>query len=249
MRIVFAMGYPPFSWVDDLGQPEGILVEAMAQILHEQLGVPVQLKVYPWKRAQQMVEFGEADAFITVPTVERSRYTEIVQPPILPTEFKIFVSAKNPKRSLIEGASDLEDLKKIQHLSTGYLTGSGWHIEHLSDFPAVMTAAKLSEILKMVDAQRLDIYIDSAVVVDYHLKEYGLTGKVIAVGNVMDAPTWNLCIGKNSKYAAYTEAIATQIKKLSENGTLARITKTITAKYNSTYPNNDSKFSKIEEQQ
>ncbi len=243
------MGYPPFSWVDDLGQPEGILVDAMEQILHEKLGIPVQLKVYPWKRAQQMVEFGEADAFITVPTVERSRYTEIVEPPILPTEFKIFVSANNPKRSLIERAGDLEDLKKIQHLSTGYLTGSGWHIEHLSDFPAVMTAAKLSEILKMVDAQRLDIYVDSAVVVDYHLKEYGLTGKVIAVGHIMDAPTWNLCIGKNSKYAAYTDAIAVEIKKLAESGELMKITKPITAKYNDTNSNKDPKVSKFEEQQ
>lgn len=249
MRIVFAMGYPPFSWGDDLGQPEGILVEAMEEILQERLGIPVQLKVYPWKRAQQMVEFGEADAFITVPTVERGRYTEIIEPPILPTEFKIFVSEKNPKRSLIEGASGLEDLKKIEHLSTGYLTGSGWHIEHLSDFPAVMTAAKLSEILKMVDAQRLDIYIDSAVVVDYHLKEYGLTGKVIAVGHVMDAPTWNLCIGEKSKYAPYTQAIAVEIKRLSESGDLNKITKRITAKYNGTNPHEDSKVSQIEEQQ
>lgn len=231
MRIVFALGYPPFSWLDDMGQSEGILVDAAEQILHQRLGIPVELKIYPWKRAQQMVEFGEADAFITVPTTDRSKYTTIIQPPILPTEFRIFISATNPKRPEIEQAKTLAELKRIANISTGYLTGSGWHIEHLQEFPTVVTAAKLSEVLKMVEAQRLDIYIDSSQIVEYHLKVYGLKDKIISVGNVMDAPTWNLCIGKKSKYSAYAKRIATEIQKMFVNGEIVQITKSITVKY------------------
>lgn len=224
MNIVFAAGYAPFSWLDENGKPQGILIETTERVLRDQIKLPVSVQVYPWKRAQQMVASGEADAFVTVPTLERSQYTVITDPALLKTEFKIFIAADNPKRSTILEAKGLAGLQKITNLSTGYLTGSGWHIEKLAGFPNIVTAAKLSEILKMVEAKRLDIYIDSSVIVDYHLMDYGLIGKVVPIGKAMDAPEWHLCIGNKSPYAAFSKFIETEIQKLAKTGQLERVT-------------------------
>lgn len=220
MVIVFAAGYPPYSEDTENGEAQGILIEMAKEVLQKKLYIPLELKIYPWKRSQEMVRQGLADAFITVPTIERSIYTEIVKTPILVTEFAIFIGANNPKIKSIELAKNLDELRVLPNISTGYLIGSGWHIEKLFGFQSITSAAKLSQILKMVDDQRLDIYIDNSLVVNYHLHLLKLNDRIVKLPNIMDKPTWNLCIGKKSFYANLVGTIESEIKKLSENGEL-----------------------------
>jgi polar amino acid transport system substrate-binding protein len=63
--IIVAEQFPPFEYLDSDGVPAGINVEIIKHIFTE-LGVPYEIRFYPWARAWVMVENGAADAILSV---------------------------------------------------------------------------------------------------------------------------------------------------------------------------------------
>lgn len=223
MNIVFAAGYPPYSSWDENGNPKGVLIELAKEVFEKKLNLPILPKVYPWKRAQKMVKDGMADAFITVPTDERKTYTHVIEPFFLPTEFKIFISRQNSKKNLILQAKNLKEVKEIQNITSGYLIGSGWHLANLQGFSQIKKVASVFQILKMVESQRIDIYIDNPHIVRFHLKKYNMQDSIIELPVSMDNPTWNICIGKKSGYAKNIHYLSEKLRLLEKDGSMARM--------------------------
>lgn len=56
---------PPYEYLDHDGKPAGINVELIDRLFTE-LGVPYEIRFYPWARAWLMVENGAADAVLSV---------------------------------------------------------------------------------------------------------------------------------------------------------------------------------------
>ncbi len=56
---------PPYEYLDDNGKPAGINVELIDRFFTE-LGVPYEIRLYPWARAWLMVENGAADAVLSI---------------------------------------------------------------------------------------------------------------------------------------------------------------------------------------
>ncbi len=54
----------PYEYLDEYGKPAGINVEVLDRIFTE-LGVPYEIRFYPWARAWLMVENGAADAVLS----------------------------------------------------------------------------------------------------------------------------------------------------------------------------------------
>ena len=71
MRLVFANELVPLSFEKD-GRITGILVDIAREVFVTRLGQKVALEIYPWERAQHMVEAGSADGFITIITLNRA---------------------------------------------------------------------------------------------------------------------------------------------------------------------------------
>ncbi len=72
--MTYAMEAPPFCWEEN-GVAKGILVDIVNQVLNKRMGIKVNHIMYPWFRAQKMVNDGEADAFLTFPAPHRMNYT------------------------------------------------------------------------------------------------------------------------------------------------------------------------------
>jgi len=95
---------PPFEYLDANGKPAGINVEVIERVFAE-LGVPFEIRFYPWARAWLMVENGAADAVLSVSynkerepflyfTEEQKRFKETRQIPpdfLWLTEYVFFV--------------------------------------------------------------------------------------------------------------------------------------------------------------
>lgn len=57
--IGFDAGYPPFSYLNDAGEPAGIYTEILTQAFESVEGYDVEVRGYPWKRLMKLVEDGK----------------------------------------------------------------------------------------------------------------------------------------------------------------------------------------------
>ena len=122
----------PFVWADDEsywpaiyrgkdGKPAGIFNDILTEAF-ARLHIPLQKSVYPWKRAQRMVEEGEADGMVTVYTKERRKFA-VATRPIWEIGETLFFRRDNPKACRMLGVHSFDDLKGLTLVDT---QGSGW---------------------------------------------------------------------------------------------------------------------------
>lgn len=71
---------PPFEFVNAKGQADGIAVNKVKSVL-DAMKEPYEIQVMPWKRAQSLVEQGQADAFFSgVKSADRDKYAVLSNP-------------------------------------------------------------------------------------------------------------------------------------------------------------------------
>ncbi len=80
LKIVYFNDFAPFSFGDS-AQVQGIYPDLLTEVLANSLSIPVNHAAYPWSRAQQLVQSGEADAFFTTPTDARKAYATFAGDP------------------------------------------------------------------------------------------------------------------------------------------------------------------------
>ena len=154
---------------NDRGNPQGISVDSLDAVA-ERAGLVIRREVWPWQRAQAMVEQGSADLFVTVPTDEREAYALFGNQPLFHADTVVLYGKSGAQAARIAAARTLDDLKGI--IFVAYL-GSGWTTEALAgqqvtwvnDRPTVMAMlaaghadATLSDSLlshSIVDAEGL----------------------------------------------------------------------------------------------
>lgn len=221
MLIVYFEDYEPFSWRDEQGMMRGVLVDLLGEVLQLKMGVPVKHKGYPWLRAQEMVRFNEADAFCTVPTEARRAYTVISTEPVLVNKVSVFTWRGHPRMEAIRTAKTVADLKEFTH---GQYRGSGWAQENLKGMK-VFWAPGLREVLEMLAARRVDVVVESSLVMRYHIGARGLGEKVIEMPHLMDSNAFHLCIGKASIYKLHMSEFDKAMKALRETPDFEHILK------------------------
>ena len=111
----------------DRGNLQGISVESLDAVA-ERAGLVIRREVWPWQRAQAMVEQGVADLFVTVPTAERTAYAVFGSQPLFHADTVVLYGKSGPQAARIAAARTLDDLKGI--IFVAYL-GSGWTAEAL----------------------------------------------------------------------------------------------------------------------
>lgn len=154
----------PFRWADDenyrpliyrdaSGHPAGIFNDLMSE-LFRRLNVPLECRLYPWRRAQKLVREGRADGMITILTEERKKFLEASKPLITVNE-RVFTSRRNPRLQQILAVKSLDDLRKFTLVET---SGSGWSKEHLEGMKVIWVTTAASA-LNMIATGRADIYL------------------------------------------------------------------------------------------
>ena len=218
MNIVYFNNFPSFSWISN-GKMQGILIDVLNESLQVRMKIPVTHSGYPWARAQRMVQVGEADAFVTVPTPERKTYTNVSTEPVVIATFTIFVKKGYPKAEALKKIKTPSELKGYR---IGHYLGSGWAEKNLAGMKPDLTSS-LDLTLKKLAAGRFDVFTDVSQVVRYRIKELGFENQIIELPNIIDSSTFNLCIRKNSQYADIIPRFDETIRKMREEGKLQEI--------------------------
>jgi len=219
MKIVYFYDFKPFSWESEDGKMNGILIDIMNEALIKRMKIDVSHSGYPWARAQKLVKFEKADAFITVPTALRREYTKISSEPVIVSKFSIFTHKDNPR---IKSLNEVKSLKELQKFSLIHYLGSGWAKDNLKGMD-VFWESNMKKALRHLSLGRYDVFIDVSQVISYNIKELGYKDTIVEIPNVLDSKPFNLCIGKNSQFVKILPEFEKTIKQMREDGTLKKI--------------------------
>jgi polar amino acid transport system substrate-binding protein len=196
VRLVFAAELVPLSFEEN-GAVSGIFIDVAREVIEHRLGRQLDLQIYPWERAQQMVRHGDADGFITIATKARREYANCGRIPVLRAPLHPLVGIGNSRRAEIEAAKNLADLKPFQIVS--YL-GNGWAKQNLEGYN-VFYAADFQASLRGLALGRGDLAFATTTAGAYYLREYDLGDRLVMLPLVVDMFEYVLCLGKNSPQA------------------------------------------------
>lgn len=223
LKMVYIEDYPPLSWEEN-GVVTGISIDVLTEALQNRMGIQVTHNVYPWKRAQVMVETGEADGFITLPTDQRRAYTNVCEETVFSADFTLFVNPANPR---IEGLQQVRTIADLQEFKVGHIIGSGWAEQAFKGMDVDWAATSESNMRKLA-AGRIDAFVINSFVGNWLIKTLELKGKVIEVPEAILRPVpYHLMINTHSRYADILPTFDTTIKEMKADGSL----ETIFAKY------------------
>lgn len=174
--------FAPYSYIDRehggsavLGIEPGILdpiLHGVAGLAHSNLGLP-------WRRAQEMVRQGEADALCTFASAERQEYLRFNTVPVCVVRPHLFFSVDHPQRHALERLKSRDALKAF-HLVD--LKGNQWAEENLADFPRVEWAPSLDAVFRMVISRRRDAHLStSPLMTKWRIRKLGLGRQYLAV--------------------------------------------------------------------
>lgn len=198
IRLVFAEQLTPLSFAD-AGRTRGILVDVASDILRDDLGLAVEIGLYPWERAQQMVRQGEADGFVTISTAARREYAVCGQLPVLRASLHPLVRQDHAAFAQISAATSLDDLRRYRFVS---YFGNGWALENLEKAGFdVFFAPDYVAHLRGLAQGRGDIALVTGTSGDYYLRTLDLADDLTMLPLVLDTFEYVLCLGKQSLHA------------------------------------------------
>lgn len=220
MNVVYYNDYEPISWQAS-GAMRGVLVDIVDEAIVKRMGIPVVHRGYPWARAQDMVKRGEADAFLTVVTQERKEYTVASEESILSLDFTAYISANSPRRKELEKVKTLTDLKP--YLIGSYI-GNGWAKTRLTEHRQHLVP-RISSVVQMLNAQRIDIVVDGAQVMRYNIHKLNLDDAIIELPPIFETARFHLCIRKNAVFTDKLAQFDEVIRAMRKDGTMDKIYK------------------------
>ncbi|MBN2016523.1 MAG: transporter substrate-binding domain-containing protein [Candidatus Cloacimonetes bacterium] len=213
------LDYPPYCWTDAEGNAHGIYIDIINEVVRDRMGIPVVYQEHSWDVAQKLVQDGEADAFITVPTPERREYTEISNEPLVSDGCVLFTQKDNKRLEEIQKITNLPELKDFTLLD---YTGSGWARQHLADFDVEWMPGIKQVLIELANGKG-DIFVQPPILTKYNIKELKLEDKLIEIPNSLDEIHFYLCVGKNSSFVHILPEFDRIITEMKQNGSLQKI--------------------------
>ena len=217
MKIVYFDSYPPRSWQEN-GQMKGILVDVISEVLQQRLAIPLQHEGYPWVRAQAMVETGQADAFITVPTAKRKAYTVASQEPVIRFNLLIATQKDNPHLEQLKKVTSIDGLKPYRLVD--YL-GNGFAEKRLKDFN-VEWVPEVSSVYPFLAAGNADVLLVSDRGV-YDLERLGYSEQLVVLPQPVYSLAFHLCIGKHSRFTEILPQVDEVLRHMRSEGQIKQI--------------------------
>ncbi|MCP4579751.1 MAG: amino acid ABC transporter substrate-binding protein [Deltaproteobacteria bacterium] len=215
--------YKPFHWYDkDTQETKGVFIDMVEEILGNRLGYKIVYTEYPWKRAQLQVHNGKEDAYITTPTPERLKYTEIGENSFIVMRKSVFTYANNPKIELLKNINSFDDLRQFKVLD--YL-GNGWSEKRLVEETGMSPdySPSIDSVLKKLAAKRGDIFIEDSTIVNYNIRLLGLSKEIVELPVVLEATEFKLCVSKKSFFKNDIGKIDKIISEMTKDGSLTKI--------------------------
>ncbi len=220
--------YKPYIYKDNDQKCRGIFYDLMTEIFRR-IDVPLNCKLYPWKRTQVLVHNGLADGMVTVATSKRLE-TMVATEPLVTSGEKIFARKDNPRIKQIERIRSIDGMKNFKVVE---VVGAGWAEEHFKNLPNVIWVAKLSSALNMLANGRVDIYVMNEFSGVEAIRSMRNTPspfqenfkKIIVAPHTLAKISYSLLINKDSQWSMLVPRINATLKRIKEDGTYDRIMK------------------------
>jgi polar amino acid transport system substrate-binding protein len=208
---------PPNFWVKD-GKLIGVGPELVETIFVE-LGVPVESKIYPWKRLLMLAEQGDVDIVAGLYfTQERAEYLEYIKPHYMSTEVVVIVA--KGKAFPFKKWDDLIGLKG------GSLVGDSFGGEfdkfktEKLNFEEVGT---LIQGFEMLTKGRIDYMPMSRAKAEIQARKIGFRGDVEILPVPIKSEKLYMGISKKSPFLKYLPQINQRLKQLTEQGVYEKL--------------------------
>lgn len=175
IRIVGADNSPPLS-----SRSGERTIGYIADIINASCTVPPvidhTLTLYPWSRAQQMVQQGIADAFCTFPSEQRQQYALFTPSPVFYLDYGNLVFRRdNPNARQIANARSWDDLKGLTFVGQ---YNTGWEDDNVPDFIDKVHFSDQQEMLQLLLKRNVgDFLIMNPLESNYLIRELSLTGQ------------------------------------------------------------------------
>ncbi len=225
-RIAVAMmeNNPPFTAPDPrhpTGQG-GLLVEIVDAIF-KQMDMSYTVEVYPWARAQAMVQAGRADVLVTVPTDERRGYALVSEQTVFPMLMQVYARKDHPRLAEIRRIKSAQDIAALDLVAISNL-GNGWHKANIEGAGVKTYYGTNDEsAARMLAARRGDVLVDSAVSMALEIRRQGLQGELTAAAAPFAPLRFHVLLSQKSPFVQRMPDINRAIATLHKNGTLERL--------------------------
>lgn len=164
----FPYGQPPRITADN--QFRGLAVDKV-RCVFEKLGVHLEILVYPWKRAQSMVQNGEADGFFAASRRAKRDEFAVMSDMVADQKWNWFLLKENPLSP--------DDPRFKETATVGGFIGANmlsWMQEN--DYNITATPANTEQLLKILLAGRVDAVLANNHVMDALLSRYSVEDDV-----------------------------------------------------------------------
>lgn len=219
LRMVYFDNFPPYSFKNETGQMQGILIDIVNAALREKMAITVTHEGMPWARAQTLVKDGMADGFITVPNPERKTYTYVSEEVVLSTTLSVFANKFNPKIDDIMRIRSIADLAPFVILD---YNGNGWGDANLQGFNRLMIS-NFDHVFHILAENRGDVVLRDSFVGKDIIEKNDLTDKLVQVDVDISSVAFHLCLGQASNYVNILAEFDQTIAAMKANGELDEI--------------------------
>ncbi|WP_320007709.1 transporter substrate-binding domain-containing protein [Maridesulfovibrio sp.] len=223
LNIAYTSFYPFFSR-DTNNRMTGIFYEIINEAIVNRMKIKVSWKEFPWKRCQQNVRENYADGMITTINPQRMEYTSTHRDPFFVQSVNIFTYKGHARMSEIKRLKSFADIKEKGFSIITYL-GNGWIEEHAESIGIKTNKVTLRDrVWQMLAHKRGDMVIEWPGGAWFEIRKFKLTDEIVETGAVINTVRIHLLIGKKSPYIHILPGFNTEIKKMTEDGTIKKIT-------------------------
>ena len=210
MHFVYSSEYPPYSFLKN-GKASGLKIDLVNYLFQQQLGIQVNHEFLPWNRAQYLIEGGQFDAMVAIPTPDRARFTAASQNALYTTEIRKFVRNKDQRMDHIEQLSDLKPYKIGTHL------GNSWARIKLEGLN-VQFIAEPTALPRMLLANRFDVVFLDSLVMQHLIRDQQFQKDIRELPHSVEKANVHILIEKRSPFLPLLPFIDNEIMQMKQNG-------------------------------
>ena len=235
IKVVFMEGLEPLCWEEN-GQPMGLQPEITQYVLSK-LGIKAQYLFLPWARAQHMIENGEADLMMTMPTKSRFAFAVFGKEMTTPNYWNVFIKKNNVK--LLEKAKNFQKLEDLKPYLILDFIGNGWSSTYLKESEGykVDRSPLMEQIVRKLVANRGDLTINSSTSVNWFLHKLKLVGQLEEIDIVAPGTRFHMTfqVSRKSPWVqkGLVKALDIELRKMKKSGEWLKILR----KYKNPYAN------------
>ena len=211
--VFVTLEFPPLQYTGEDGNPKGIAVDMVKRIMSS-LGHKVQIKVYPWTKALEMVRAGDADAIFTAyKTPEREVFLDYSAEVFVPQIVGFYVKKGSP----ITFNGDLNTLR-AKHIGVVSTISYGPKFDQMHTQLQVESVERLEQNFQKLLSDRIDLLISNIHVAEWELQKLQLRGKIVRLPHEVERVSSYIAFSKQRSLTTLRDQFDQELRKLKNNG-------------------------------